>query len=193
MKQSQETADFMLAAGIIATNWSQIEDLIEAAIWALVKLKPRYGRALTAHIGFVSQCSTLKLLLADKFPQKFNKDDWAKLLTRIDRLRAERNTIVHGRWESLLKLTELDGDAGLLTFEYKAKNSLNPKIVVCSAKYMKKVGSDIETLNTDIQIYLKRFGLSPSLHRPESQPEQTPHPPAKKKIGPRHPPKPYEG
>lgn len=175
-----EIGDFREAAGIVATNWSQVEDLIEATIWWLVRLKPRYGRALTAHIGFVSQCNIVKLLLADRYADKFDADEWRAFFNRIEKSRNARNTIVHARWE---KLVMIGGKPALLAHEYKGKTSLKGSVVVCSHPYMLAIGGEIEKLTKDIRRYLqKKFSLSPSLYRPEPPPPQNPRLQGKKQT-----------
>lgn len=175
-----ETGDFREAAGIVATNWSFIEDFIEATVWALVRLKPRYGRALTAHIGFVSQCNIVKLLLEDRYPDKFDAEEWKVFVNRIEKMRYARNTIVHARWE---KPTVIGGKPALWAHEYKGKNSLRSGIVACSHPYMLMIGGEIEKLTKDLRRYLQqKFSLSPSLYRPSLQQPETLHPPGKKQI-----------
>lgn len=186
-----EIGDFREAAGIVATNWSAVEDFMEATVWVLVNVKPRYGRALTAHIGFVSQCQIVKLLLADKYPDKFDSEEWKEFAGRIDAMRYARNTIVHARWE---KPTVIGGKPALWAHEYKGKNSLRSGIVACSHPYMLMIGGEIEKLTKDLRRYFQqKFSLSPSLYKPESQLARILRPQDKKKIAPPRPPKSYEG
>lgn len=85
------------AIGNLAAHWAYLEWVTEYAIWAALGINANQGSAITTHVGMVSRCQMILILIHQQFPAGHCKPmEW--LLGRIDKARVQRNDIIHFIW-----------------------------------------------------------------------------------------------
>lgn len=86
------------AIGNLAAHWAYVENVVEFAIWAELNLTRRQGMALTTHMGLVSRCQLIVMLIHERLSETLCKP-MEDLLARIDKTRVQRNDIIHAFWK----------------------------------------------------------------------------------------------
>jgi hypothetical protein len=83
--------------GRVAVSWSRLEGAMEDLIWHLLGLKIGLGRIVTSRMDATGKIRMLR----EVGELTLTEYQWHKLspiIDRIDVLREERNTIIHGTW-----------------------------------------------------------------------------------------------
>ena len=55
------------AIGMVASEWSYLESIVETAIWQLAPLAEDAGRAITTHVGMRARLDMLRTLFRLRF------------------------------------------------------------------------------------------------------------------------------
>ncbi len=85
--------------GQIVAGWNLTEALVSGIIWHIHKIKnPKMGRLFTYRASSVEKLNMLKVSLENYVSDPAQKTQMLKLQKGANRLRAKRNTFVHGLW-----------------------------------------------------------------------------------------------
>jgi hypothetical protein len=84
------------ALGKVTAEWSMAESILEHFLWVLIPTDQKSGRALTTHMSSDLRCDAIRLLCQD-LPEVL-KASAMQLITRFEKLRKQRNNLVHNSW-----------------------------------------------------------------------------------------------
>ncbi len=88
-------------AGRLATNWALIEEIVENCFLILIEADLRKGRFATRNVSYQRQVDGIKLLVAEKLKDQFDKAQFNKVFLKLKDIRIARNNIIHGEWRKI--------------------------------------------------------------------------------------------
>lgn len=92
------TSEQLQAIGMVASEWSYLESIVETAIWELAYLGEDIGRAITTHVGMRTRLDMLRTLFRLRSDDERAATKLDKLCDKIDRAARKRNELVHALW-----------------------------------------------------------------------------------------------
>ncbi len=104
MSEDPETARlgdaFLKNVGLVATNWSALEAVLERAILRHQGIAPDTGLVLTYALGFRSKIDLLQIFAAEgAWARPADARALKSLLNRIKKAYPKRNFVLHSVWE----------------------------------------------------------------------------------------------
>jgi hypothetical protein len=98
--------DHAAALGQVAASWSILEGFCEGIIHFLLDLDGELRFAVTGEMSYLAQINTVgAMLFAARDQELF--DHWSDLTGIMNKLRTQRNDLIHGQWEPGLFETAL--------------------------------------------------------------------------------------
>lgn len=93
------TKDQLAAVGSVAVESTFCEEFVELFIWALLGVRERQGKFLTAPLQMNSRLDLLSSLMKVRLRSATKRLAFTDLISRLREANSERNVIVHGSWE----------------------------------------------------------------------------------------------
>jgi hypothetical protein len=156
--------EFHKVAGKIASGWAEVESLVEATVWEVLRLEKPLGRMVTRHTNFIAQLEILSDLLRERDSETFASVgvDWKDLIKNVHKCRRDRNAIVHGNWGGMDQYHESPVIVGL---EYEPKNNPVPRAIPYTLKEMNEVDESITRLWAEFMNFVEvNFSIHPKPH-----------------------------
>jgi hypothetical protein len=89
--------EYTAPIGLVITQWSMMERMIESNIWRAAGFRPNIGLAVTSQTQVQGKLDMLGALLAVRFP--LFSEPFTRIATYIrERLLGQRNLVAHGFW-----------------------------------------------------------------------------------------------
>lgn len=146
------------AIGRVAVLWSFLENEVEKLVWTMAPLKQLRAQAVTRHIGNVTLYDVVLTLANLTFPSTPLETKLKASINLIEnKLRPERNRIIHGIWGphgDPDKLTLIDSTArGTFKFEPKPYDADK---ILAFASQVDNAAADISDINFEIAEHLSQ-------------------------------------
>jgi hypothetical protein len=145
------TAEQREAIGMVASEWSYLESIVDAAIWNLAGINEETGRAVTTHVPLPTRFHMLESLF------RLRQGDAAADALRSDietirnTIMPQRNEIVHGLW--------VLGDFGSpMIHTVKARGRVVQSKAGKPAGKIREVAAAIKGRSTALQNFLESHG-----------------------------------
>jgi hypothetical protein len=146
------TSEQLQAIGMVASEWSYLESIVETAIWELAYVGEDVGRAITTHVGMRARLDMLRTLFRLRSDDEEAATKLDKLCERIDRAARKRNELVHALW--------VRGDYGSpMTLTVMARGTLQRERTGKHAKEIESVAALIADRSRALQEFLEAKGV----------------------------------
>jgi hypothetical protein len=154
---------FLAAVGRVAAAWAHVDETIEILLLQLMECADYKARVVTNSVSGWRKGTAIKKLLRDKFGPNFvgNNSEYAKLWQRVDRLRRERDSVVHAAWREIVVGSDR------IEFSYASADTHPTAATLKSrtAEQIAAIATEIEDLQTELENFRLQSGLPPSIDR----------------------------
>ncbi len=108
--------DYLRAIGLVITQWSIMEAMLDGCIWQAGRFRNDFGRVVSAQLQVLSKLDTLTSLLSQTNPQF--AEAALKVATYVrECLNGKRNVVAHGMWHA----SEFLGTGFVVKFSARGK------------------------------------------------------------------------
>jgi hypothetical protein len=90
-----ESEEYLIALGNFITRFSDLEGLLNAAVWKFANLKPSVHRAVLGRLAIEATTTKIKRLIRAKLITGETKSDIEYMLKQIDDIAGTRNDMLH--------------------------------------------------------------------------------------------------
>lgn len=138
------------AVGRVTANWEYLLETLEVTLLQLAGCQDCRGRVLTTRMNFLHMSRAIKSLLKYKFGNDFvtKRSDYSMLWAQLDKLRGDRNRIVHASW-----LDSEDGIEALVSADINnmtaVRKSLGTQEIQAIADQIAQAHKDLRNFLTD--------------------------------------------
>ena len=147
--------DYHVAIGVITVNGAIMDQLVDAAIWVVMKMPPERGVIITKLIANTSRKITfLRDLLTPMFNSDDVKADFHKVFSKLKSAQANRSKIVHAKWV----FKKLDSS---IHIEVAASEETLPVIEKMPLSRLQHYGTEIATAHSPLENFFLRVDITP--------------------------------
>lgn len=137
--------EFQQLLGAIVESWAYVDGTVNEMLSFMCEADPGSMYAITQNVSASSVSTWVRTLVEVRLPDDPNRQVILDLLSEIDRLRSERNAVVHGFWTM-----ESGGEAAIVqTFKWDRREI---------AKHDLMTRADMEDLLTRVNEVRWRIG-----------------------------------
>jgi hypothetical protein len=130
------SASHLNGIGLVASEWSYTEMVLEQLIWQVAGLDNERGYSITTHLGSETKINMLEALAVNRLPEPNLKTELKSCIDKLRLLRTDRNNIVHSIWLN----PKNDPVSGLLLLgKQKGGRRPTPNMVKITAKGKLKI------------------------------------------------------
>tara|TARA_R110000868_G_scaffold235282_1_gene489201 strand:+ start:1393 stop:1932 length:540 start_codon:yes stop_codon:yes gene_type:complete len=153
--ESSLSPEYHIAIGVITVNGALMDQLVETAIWMVLKMPPERGVTVTKLIANTSRkIQFLRDLLDPMFVDDEIRTDFHEVYSKLKSAQKNRSKIVHAKW--VFKQSD-----GTIHIELPLTEETLPVVEPMPLKQLQRYGSEIATshralenffLQADIQV-----------------------------------------
>jgi hypothetical protein len=154
------TDEHLKAIGLVAVNWTYIENLLSSIIWDICNLRHNRGIAITTHLSERSRKDICNALAHETFRGHPEEQELKSHLQYVfDDLYPKRNKIIHASWG----YSATPGTSDILPIRARGQVKIGPRESL-SAEDITAIADEIEqAVNKLEQIRRKITQLLPNL------------------------------
>lgn len=147
--------EYHIAIGIITVNGALMDQLVETAIWMVLKMPPERGIAVTKLIANTSRkIQFLRDLLNPMFVNDNIRTDFHDVYSKLKSAQKNRSKIVHAKWVFKKK-------DGSIYIELPLTDETFPAIEPMPLKQLQRYGSEIATAHRALEDFFLRAEIRP--------------------------------
>lgn len=99
LEPSRQLSDRHLRVmGLIISEWSFLESVINLGLWGFLGINQEHGRAVTSFLGVRAQLNLIEAIARRTFGDTKTFEGLRPILGRIENARSERNKVAHAIW-----------------------------------------------------------------------------------------------
>ena len=149
------SAEYHIAIGVITVNGAIMDQLVEIAIWMMLKLPPERGITVTKLIANTSRKITfLRDLVEPMFETGELKADFQDVFSKLKSAQANRSKIVHAKW--VFKHSDLS-----VHIEVPASDETLPVIEAMPLSELQRYVTETVTAHTALEDFFLRVEIKP--------------------------------
>ena len=139
---------YCAAIGLVAMQWSALENSVHRLLWRLASLETNVGRCITQHVALGTIWDSILSLAAElKLPEE-RQLLLQGLYARCEPLRLRRNEVVHAQWGITSGTNLAKGE--LTAIVVKARKRLKVEFHNHTVEFMHSLAQDISALSLEI-------------------------------------------
>jgi hypothetical protein len=142
-----DTDAYCRAIGLVAMQWSSLENSVHRLLWRLAEVETNIGRCITQHIAFGTVWDAILALSIEREIPKERQLILRALQERCEPLRLKRNEVVHAQWG--ITPTSLAKNE-LTAVVVKARKRLRVEFHNHTVDFMLQLAGDIAALSLEI-------------------------------------------
>lgn len=139
---------YCAAIGLVAVQWSALEQSVHRLLWCLANLETNVGRCVTQHIAFGTLWDSILALSIELELPSDQQRTLKELQARCEPLRLQRNEVVHAQWGITPKTDLSKGE--LTAIVVKARKKLKVELHNHTVEFMHGLANDISRLALEI-------------------------------------------
>lgn len=147
--------EYHIAIGIITVNAALMDQLIDNAIWVVMKLPPERGVTITKLIASTTRkIDFLRELLEPMFEDEVIKKDFHNVFSKLKAAQANRSKIVHAKW--VVKHSDQS-----IHIELPLSDETVPEIVSMPLEQLQGYGFEIANAYKALEDFFRRVEIKP--------------------------------
>ena len=147
--------EYHIAIGVITVNAAIMDQLIDNAIWVVMKLPPERGVTITKLlVSTTRKIKFLRDLLNPMFENDEIKKDFQKVYSKLKSAQANRSKIVHAKW------VVLHPDKSI-HIELPLSDETLPEVEAMPLKKLQRYGSEIAKAHRALEDFFLRVEMKP--------------------------------
>ena len=149
------SAEYHIAIGVITVNGAIMDQLVDNAIWVVMKMPPERGVTVTKLlISTTRKIGFLRDLVQPMFEDDVVKADFHDVFSKLKSAQANRSKIVHAKW--VFKHSDLS-----VHIEVPASDETLPAIEPMPLKRLQHYGSEIAKAHKALEDFFLRVDIKP--------------------------------
>jgi hypothetical protein len=144
-------ADLMTGLGTIVARWAYVDQLMGEFLSFLVEGNSALMYVITNNVSANTVSDWIRTLLRVQYDGE--DPDVISLLTRVDELRRDRNTLVHGLW-----LPHVPGAAQVQTIRWERSEVI--KIEIVTVRDLEHLAHEIDDVGKELASLGQRYGFA---------------------------------
>lgn len=150
---------YCAAIGLVAMEWSALENSVHRLLWQLASLDANVGRCITQHVPFGTVWDSILAVSAELKLSEKRQRELQSLQAQCEPLRLKRNEVVHALWGITPSTNLAQGE--LTAIVVKARRKLKVEFNNHTVEFMHTLAEQISSLSLAIanQAVLRTDGV----------------------------------
>lgn len=148
--------DYHTAIGVITVNAAILDNLINNAIWLILRMPPENGRLITDPIlSTQRKINLLQNLVDPTISNDALKTDFLEVITKLRTAQKSRSKIVHARW--VVRLSDHS-----VHIEVASSDETQPEVESMPLDKLRGYGDQLAQANLALEQFFLRVDISPA-------------------------------